>query len=124
MKKGETMEEFRVRQQEREAKKTRRLSMKGKVQDLVRNDQTREIRVEQEEICQDLKDNYVMPEIKGMAQALDLKIQRKMVTFSNGKYDPSRRTKDKVRAQYDTYIEILAELEGKQPQDLSPLYGK
>lgn len=40
-----------------------------------------------------------------------------------GKFDPARRPYDKVKAQYDTYIEIIGMMKGKDPQDLSGLYG-
>ncbi len=45
-----------------------------------------------------------------------------VVHIERGRYDPARRPRDKVREQYDSYIEIMAALLGKNPQELSALY--
>jgi glycosyltransferase involved in cell wall biosynthesis len=42
--------------------------------------------------------------------------------IEKGRYDPARRPADKVRAQYDTYLEVIGSLVGKTPQELSVLY--
>tara|TARA_B100000315_G_scaffold245027_1_gene270411 strand:- start:473 stop:1267 length:795 start_codon:yes stop_codon:yes gene_type:complete len=47
-----------------------------------------------------------------------------MVDVDMGEYDPTRRPKEKVRAQYDAQIEIIGVLVGKSPQELSLMYGK
>ena len=47
-----------------------------------------------------------------------------VVKIENGQYDPARRPAEKVRAQYDTYLEIIGELVGKKPEELSNFYKK
>jgi len=47
-----------------------------------------------------------------------------VVELKKGNFDPSRRTLDKIEAQHDTYLEIIAMLKGKKPYMLSKLYGK
>ncbi|GAG00442.1 unnamed protein product, partial [marine sediment metagenome] len=42
----------------------------------------------------------------------------------DGKYDISRRPHEKVKTQYDTYIEIISQIVGKEPEKLSWLYNK
>jgi len=40
----------------------------------------------------------------------------------DGTFDPGRRPLEKIQSQYDTYLEIIAMLKGKEPQELSHLY--
>ena len=47
-----------------------------------------------------------------------------VVKIENSQYDPARRPAEKVRAQYDIYLEIIGELVGKKPEELSKLYRK
>ncbi|MFH0829945.1 MAG: glycosyltransferase [Candidatus Aenigmatarchaeota archaeon] len=46
-----------------------------------------------------------------------------VVKIENGSYDPKRRPKEKVDAQYDAYVEIVGQLTGKKPAELSTLYA-
>lgn len=46
-----------------------------------------------------------------------------VVQIEKGNYDPLRRPREKVDAQYNSYIEIIADLKGKLPQELSSLYN-
>ena len=46
------------------------------------------------------------------------------LNIENGKYDPARRGFDKVKLQYDTYLEVISSLTGKSAKSLSPEYNK
>lgn len=47
-----------------------------------------------------------------------------VVKIENGSYDPKRRPKEKVDAQYNAYVEIVSDLTGKEPSSLSRFYGR
>ena len=55
-----------------------------------------------------------------VARSLDLDVE--ISAIENGSYDPGRRPEDKVRLQYDTYLEIIGQLVGKSHEQLSKLY--
>jgi glycosyltransferase involved in cell wall biosynthesis len=46
-----------------------------------------------------------------------------VVKIENGSYDPKRRPKEKVDAQYNAYVEIVGRLTGKKPSELSAFYN-
>jgi len=54
--------------------------------------------------------------------SVKLGINLYIVHIEKGNYVPSRRQKEKVDAQYDSYIEIIAQLNNKPPESLSKLY--
>lgn len=56
--------------------------------------------------------------------ARSLEVDVPVVQIECGHYDPERRPQSKVQQQYDTYIEIIAGLQGKKPGELSGLYQK
>ncbi|MBW2972925.1 glycosyltransferase [Candidatus Woesearchaeota archaeon] len=51
-------------------------------------------------------------------------VKAPVVRIEKGQYDPARRPPEKVDGQYNAYIEIVAALIGKAPQELSKLYNK
>lgn len=51
------------------------------------------------------------------------KSEFKVVNIEEGKYDAERRKPDKVKAQYNAYLEIIGNLVGKRPSELSKLYN-
>lgn len=55
-----------------------------------------------------------------LATRLDLTVD--WIRMSGSDYDPARRPDDKVRLQYDTYVEIAALLLDAEPASLSALY--
>jgi len=46
-----------------------------------------------------------------------------VVKIENGSYDPKRRPREKVDAQYNAYVEIVSQLTGKKPAELSTFYN-
>ena len=57
---------------------------------------------------------------------LTIKLGKKLeiVNIEDGRYDVSRRPKEKVDDQYNCDIEIISLLTGKHPKELSNLYNR